>query len=86
MDYIWISELMAFIVFIQASSQSSGFHMLFRARSPCEAQGGGYGMVKRKQRHTHHSKSASVQSQGPDVIDTEYVFPITHLDVGFSFR
>lgn len=38
------------------------------------------------ERYTHHSKSASVQSQGPDVIDTEYVFPITHLDVGFSFR
>lgn len=41
------------------------------------------GMKNKKS--THHSKSASVQSQGPDVIDTKYVFPITHLDVGFSF-
>lgn len=43
-------------------------------------------MVKKKKKYTHHSKSASVHSQGPDVMDTEYVFPITHLDVGFSFR
>lgn len=40
----------------------------------------------KEKRPTHHSKSASVQSQGPDVMDTEYVFPITHLEVGFSFR
>lgn len=60
--------------------------MLFCALSLCEPQAKRYGTVKRKRRHTHHSKSASVQSQGPDVIDTEYVFPITHLDVGFSFR
>lgn len=45
-------------------------------------------MVKKKEeeKHNYHSKSASVHSQGPDVMDTEYVFPITHLDVGFSFR
>lgn len=40
----------------------------------------------KKETITDHSKSASVQSQDPDVIVTEYVFPITHLEVGFSLR
>lgn len=41
---------------------------------------------KQKTQCTDHSKSASAHLQELDVMDTECVFPITHLDVDFSFR